>query len=189
MISGLVCDFVVVMAMTCYRYRDQPRVTSASVVRHSARLSADLNMGRTAVELRTDSGSDGETATAEKLTEDPTEDLMEEPTEEPTSKTTEKPTGELVEKRGTVDEPTPETDEPTPETDEPIKRNPSDSGTDTAVTPGKGKSARRKRKRKGPAMPPDIAADRQLHKYWLQRYRLFSRFDEGIKLDRGTRLM
>lgn len=26
---------------------------------------------------------------------------------------------------------------------------------------------------------PDLA------KYWAQRYRLFSRFDEGIKLDRG----
>mgnify|MGYP001859137412 CR=1 FL=1 len=34
-------------------------------------------------------------------------------------------------------------------------------------------------------IPPEIAADPELIKYWAQRYRLFSRFDEGIKLDRG----
>ncbi|NWR14178.1 TGS1 synthase, partial [Emberiza fucata] len=33
-------------------------------------------------------------------------------------------------------------------------------------------------------IPPEIAADPELVKYWAQRYRLFSRFDEGIKLDR-----
>jgi hypothetical protein len=26
---------------------------------------------------------------------------------------------------------------------------------------------------------------KHLQKYWIQRYRLFSRFDEGIKLDNG----
>lgn len=30
-----------------------------------------------------------------------------------------------------------------------------------------------------------MAAEPQLAKYWAQRYRLFSRFDEGIRLDRG----
>ncbi|NXS06741.1 TGS1 synthase, partial [Neodrepanis coruscans] len=34
------------------------------------------------------------------------------------------------------------------------------------------------------AIPAEIAADPELVKYWAQRYRLFSRFDEGIKLDR-----
>ncbi|XP_042642266.1 trimethylguanosine synthase isoform X2 [Tyto alba] len=34
------------------------------------------------------------------------------------------------------------------------------------------------------AIPAEIAADPELAKYWAQRYRLFSRFDEGIKLDR-----
>jgi len=34
-------------------------------------------------------------------------------------------------------------------------------------------------------MPPEIAADKELWKYWGQRYRLFSRFDEGIRMDRG----
>ncbi|MXQ93321.1 hypothetical protein E5288_WYG008032 [Bos mutus] len=33
-------------------------------------------------------------------------------------------------------------------------------------------------------LPPDIAAVPELVKYWAQRYRLFSRFDDGIKLDR-----
>ncbi|NXF83758.1 TGS1 synthase, partial [Sclerurus mexicanus] len=34
------------------------------------------------------------------------------------------------------------------------------------------------------SIPAEIAADPELVKYWAQRYRLFSRFDEGIKLDR-----
>nr|XP_044998796.1 trimethylguanosine synthase isoform X2 [Jaculus jaculus] len=33
-------------------------------------------------------------------------------------------------------------------------------------------------------LPPEIACDPELAKYWAQRYRLFSRFDDGIKLDR-----
>ncbi|NXD16516.1 TGS1 synthase, partial [Nothocercus nigrocapillus] len=44
---------------------------------------------------------------------------------------------------------------------------------------------RRRRKRITPGdIPAEIAADPELAKYWAQRYRLFSRFDEGIKLDR-----
>lgn len=34
-------------------------------------------------------------------------------------------------------------------------------------------------------MPPEVAGDATLKKYWAQRYRLFSRFDEGIQLDYG----
>ena len=45
---------------------------------------------------------------------------------------------------------------------------------------------RKKRRRRIPPMPEDIAADQELHKYWNQRYRLFSKYDEGIKLDRGN---
>ncbi|KAM9200058.1 trimethylguanosine synthase [Mergus octosetaceus] len=50
----------------------------------------------------------------------------------------------------------------------------------------KKKEKRRKRKNKIAlgSIPPEIAADPELVKYWAQRYRLFSRFDEGIKLDR-----
>ncbi|KAM4865535.1 trimethylguanosine synthase isoform 2-T2 [Thomomys bottae] len=33
-------------------------------------------------------------------------------------------------------------------------------------------------------LPPEIASVPELAKYWAQRYRLFSRFDDGIKLDR-----
>ncbi|NWY26149.1 TGS1 synthase, partial [Pheucticus melanocephalus] len=43
---------------------------------------------------------------------------------------------------------------------------------------------RRRKKNAQRAIPPEIAADPELVKYWAQRYRLFSRFDEGIKLDR-----
>ncbi|XP_054625302.1 trimethylguanosine synthase [Dunckerocampus dactyliophorus] len=42
----------------------------------------------------------------------------------------------------------------------------------------KGKQARKQQ------VPADMAADPGLAKYWAQRYRLFSRFDEGIRLDR-----
>ena len=44
---------------------------------------------------------------------------------------------------------------------------------------------RRKKKRKINPMPAEIAADPELRKYWGQRYRLFSKFDDGIKMDRG----
>ncbi|XP_068604882.1 trimethylguanosine synthase [Brachionichthys hirsutus] len=33
-------------------------------------------------------------------------------------------------------------------------------------------------------IPAEMATDKDLTKYWAQRYRLFSRFDEGIRLDR-----
>uniref|UniRef100_A0A8C6HIW0 Trimethylguanosine synthase n=1 Tax=Mus spicilegus TaxID=10103 RepID=A0A8C6HIW0_MUSSI len=33
-------------------------------------------------------------------------------------------------------------------------------------------------------LPPEIASVPELAKYWAQRYRLFSRFDDGIKLDK-----
>ncbi|KAM6282253.1 trimethylguanosine synthase [Porphyrio hochstetteri] len=48
----------------------------------------------------------------------------------------------------------------------------------------KEKKRRRRRKNMLGAIPAEIAADPELAKYWAQRYRLFSRFDEGIKLDR-----
>lgn len=32
----------------------------------------------------------------------------------------------------------------------------------------------------------EACKDEKLQKYWYQRYRLFSRFDNGIKIDRGT---
>uniref|UniRef100_A0A3B3RR83 Trimethylguanosine synthase n=1 Tax=Paramormyrops kingsleyae TaxID=1676925 RepID=A0A3B3RR83_9TELE len=42
---------------------------------------------------------------------------------------------------------------------------------------------KKKNKKKKVEVPPEIAADPDLAKYWVQRYRLFSRFDEGIQLD------
>lgn len=56
---------------------------------------------------------------------------------------------------------------------------------------GEPKTKKKKKKRKArkwradPDMPPEIASQPELAKYWAQRYRLFSRFDEGIKLDHG----
>ncbi|XP_065609341.1 trimethylguanosine synthase isoform X2 [Cyrtonyx montezumae] len=52
------------------------------------------------------------------------------------------------------------------------------------TTKKKEKKRRRKHKIALGEIPPEIAADPELIKYWAQRYRLFSRFDEGIKLDR-----
>lgn len=43
---------------------------------------------------------------------------------------------------------------------------------------------KKKRNKKKVKMPPEVANSEDLRKYWAQRYRLFSRFDEGIKLDR-----
>ncbi|KAM9439792.1 trimethylguanosine synthase isoform 1-T1 [Clarias gariepinus] len=49
----------------------------------------------------------------------------------------------------------------------------------------KKKKARRWRRRGDVDVdvPPEIAAEPELAKYWAQRYRLFSRFDKGVKLD------
>ncbi|XP_035990202.1 trimethylguanosine synthase isoform X2 [Fundulus heteroclitus] len=41
-----------------------------------------------------------------------------------------------------------------------------------------------RKRRKKQQVPAEMAADPELAKYWAQRYRLFSRFDEGITLDR-----
>ena len=35
-------------------------------------------------------------------------------------------------------------------------------------------------------IPEEFHHDSELLKYWLQRYRLFSKFDQGIVLDRGN---
>lgn len=48
------------------------------------------------------------------------------------------------------------------------------------------RSEKRKMKRKRKlSIPSDLLGDEVMRKYWAQRYRLFSKFDEGIKLDRG----
>ncbi|NIG60342.1 trimethylguanosine synthase [Pontoporia blainvillei] len=48
----------------------------------------------------------------------------------------------------------------------------------------KKKKKKKSKNRKGIGLPPEITAVPELAKYWAQRYRLFSRFDDGIKLDR-----
>ncbi|NXU88716.1 TGS1 synthase, partial [Xiphorhynchus elegans] len=55
---------------------------------------------------------------------------------------------------------------------------------DEKITAKKKKKRRRRSKITLRGVPAEIAADPELIKYWAQRYRLFSRFDEGIKLDR-----
>lgn len=52
-----------------------------------------------------------------------------------------------------------------------------------SVQASKKNKRRNWKRRKDVEMPPEIAAEPELAKYWAQRYRLFSRFDEGIKLD------
>ncbi|XP_032982250.1 trimethylguanosine synthase isoform X2 [Rhinolophus ferrumequinum] len=47
------------------------------------------------------------------------------------------------------------------------------------------KKKKKNKNKKAIGLPPEIAAVPKLAKYWAQRYRLFSRFDDGIKLDRG----
>ncbi|XP_008141555.2 trimethylguanosine synthase [Eptesicus fuscus] len=48
----------------------------------------------------------------------------------------------------------------------------------------KKKKKKKNKNRKVISLPPEIAAVPELAKYWAQRYRLFSRFDDGIKLDK-----
>ncbi|XP_075209378.1 trimethylguanosine synthase isoform X1 [Anomaloglossus baeobatrachus] len=57
----------------------------------------------------------------------------------------------------------------------------SDHGAGTSV---KYKKISKKQRKKIRIWPAEIAIDPCLAKYWAQRYRLFSRFDEGIKLDK-----
>lgn len=49
----------------------------------------------------------------------------------------------------------------------------------------KEKKKRRKMKLLASGLPPEIATDKTLLKYWYKRFSLFSLFDKGIKLDRG----
>ncbi|KAK0163189.1 hypothetical protein PV327_006897 [Microctonus hyperodae] len=52
------------------------------------------------------------------------------------------------------------------------------------------KKSQKKRRRRGNKktmkLPIEVDGDRGLMKYWLKRHRLFSKFDEGIKLDRES---
>ncbi|XP_076282032.1 trimethylguanosine synthase 1 isoform X2 [Lasioglossum baleicum] len=48
------------------------------------------------------------------------------------------------------------------------------------------KKKRRKQCKRNISLPAEVANDRALMKYWLKRYRLFSKFDQGIKLDQES---
>ncbi|XP_029310133.1 trimethylguanosine synthase [Cottoperca gobio] len=52
------------------------------------------------------------------------------------------------------------------------------------VKRGKKPKAKKSKRWRKQQVPAEMAAEPQLAKYWAQRYRLFSRFDEGIRLDR-----
>uniref|UniRef100_A0A0C9R6W2 Trimethylguanosine synthase n=1 Tax=Fopius arisanus TaxID=64838 RepID=A0A0C9R6W2_9HYME len=48
------------------------------------------------------------------------------------------------------------------------------------------KKRRRKQNKRNVSLPVEVDDDRTLMKYWVKRYRLFSKFDQGIKLDRES---
>ncbi|XP_063155393.1 trimethylguanosine synthase [Candoia aspera] len=54
----------------------------------------------------------------------------------------------------------------------------------SAMKKKKNKKTQKRKNRNLKCLPHEIADDPELTKYWAQRYRLFSRFDEGIQLDR-----
>ncbi|XP_021482134.1 trimethylguanosine synthase isoform X1 [Meriones unguiculatus] len=56
--------------------------------------------------------------------------------------------------------------------------------TETEVEIKKKKKKKKGKNKKINGLPPEIASVPELAKYWAQRYRLFSRFDDGIKLDK-----
>lgn len=45
---------------------------------------------------------------------------------------------------------------------------------------------KRKKRKKKPSFPLEIKENAKLRKYWHRRFSLFSKFDQGIKLDEGT---
>ena len=47
---------------------------------------------------------------------------------------------------------------------------------------------KRRKRKKRIAYPAEIRANPKIKKYWLRRFSLFSRFDEGIKLDEGRNI-
>uniref|UniRef100_A0A4W6C4E4 Trimethylguanosine synthase n=1 Tax=Lates calcarifer TaxID=8187 RepID=A0A4W6C4E4_LATCA len=52
------------------------------------------------------------------------------------------------------------------------------------VKDGKKQKKNKSKQGRKQQIPAEMAAEPELAKYWAQRYRLFSRFDEGIRLDR-----
>ena len=48
------------------------------------------------------------------------------------------------------------------------------------------KKKKRKQSKRNISLPAEIDNDKSLLKYWLKRYRLFSKFDQGVKLDRES---
>lgn len=59
---------------------------------------------------------------------------------------------------------------------------------DAAVPKVSNKKTKKKRRQNKmlSGLPPEIASDRALYKYWCKRFSLFSLFDQGIKLDRES---
>ncbi|XP_071347536.1 trimethylguanosine synthase [Trachinotus anak] len=56
--------------------------------------------------------------------------------------------------------------------------------SEMSVKDGKRPKKKKRKRRRKQQVPAEMAAEPDLAKYWAQRYRLFSRFDEGIRLDR-----
>lgn len=56
---------------------------------------------------------------------------------------------------------------------------------DEIVDENKKQRKKRRKLRKCPNLPQEIVENKNLLKYWLRRYQLFSKFDKGIKLDAG----
>lgn len=59
------------------------------------------------------------------------------------------------------------------------------SSVDEEIDESKKQKKKKKRQRKYNNMPFEVEENKNLIKYWIKRYQLFSRFDLGIKLDAG----
>uniref|UniRef100_A0A8C6RLG9 Trimethylguanosine synthase n=1 Tax=Nannospalax galili TaxID=1026970 RepID=A0A8C6RLG9_NANGA len=64
------------------------------------------------------------------------------------------------------------------------ERDPPQGEKEAEVKKKKKKKKKKNKNKKINGLPPEIASVPELAKYWAQRYRLFSRFDDGIKLDK-----
>ncbi|XP_050405601.1 trimethylguanosine synthase [Patella vulgata] len=72
------------------------------------------------------------------------------------------------------------------ETTEELKPNPREDDSVVNQIEKTTKKKSKHKKRKLIPAPAEISEDEELCKYWAQRYRLFSRFDDGITLDRES---
>ncbi|XP_033738758.1 trimethylguanosine synthase-like [Pecten maximus] len=199
--------FSVLEADTSETVAKKPRITEGCVSYKSKHRKSDLNLGKKPVHIRFDSdGRELRGSRSKKLNkvktfldkcnqDDPSSSVETDNTTATTNENTEFHfAADFATANGIEDV---DWSDVSVSSDEENEENEKDflnleSSVDNNHLPNETKSVisvtkekkRRKKKKKQPPIPEEIESDPELRKYWAQRYRLFTRFDEGIKLDR-----